>query len=289
MGFTHRQSGMVSLKRADRESASRSAPRGSWAPTRPPPGHRSGGHASPAQRSQPAAGRTESGNKGARLRNSERRPRPARADPRASWPPSARSAQDSAGRPAAPLSLDFDIDGLTRHSLALSQFSPPTAGRRITRTHLSGHTSRPRMRNACFSNLDLLLYRQYHYIPMPVRMPRQMPDQLKPLRGIKIVEFYPHGHRPRRGIILADLVRIVIKVEPLEGITLAGSKAAAAPATSPCTTATSPVSASISSQEQGPRRGEMITRSDIMLGELPTRRHGQTGPGLRRHKPSTRG
>ncbi len=44
-----------------------------------------------------------------------------------------------------------------------------------------------------------------------------MPDQLKPLHGIKVVEFTHMVMGPAVGVILADLGADVIKVEPLEG------------------------------------------------------------------------
>ena len=44
-----------------------------------------------------------------------------------------------------------------------------------------------------------------------------MPDQPKPLHGIKVVEFTHMVMGPAVGVILADLGADVIKVEPLEG------------------------------------------------------------------------
>ena len=66
-----------------------------------------------------------------------------------------------------------------------------------------------------------------------------MTEQVQPLAGIKVVEFTHMVMGPAVGLILGDLGADVIKIEPM-GATIPAASRAAAAATSPCITATSP-------------------------------------------------
>ena len=92
-----------------------------------------------------------------------------------------------------------------------------------------------------------------------------MPDQLQPLRGIKVVEFTHMVMGPAVGVILADLGADVIKVEPLEGDNTRRLKGSGAGYFAMYNRNKSSICLDLKSEQGLATAREMITRSDIML------------------------